>query len=414
MAVNVTLQLADGEGLMSVVIFSGLSHPMIMHPALHDEPALTAQAFYYLEELDSVAQLRFEESQDQLSDEAIEYLVDNYLYEYSKRHPNAKVSFKVGRKKFWQHDSSEHYIGVDLGHTLSLAVDVQNDESVSFVKAVDSSDRVDLTDWNIGMNYVMDRVTPYVNDMSAVLGKRIETLIAPRPGRDGYVGKLRILKTDHGLIDYWQAVGLSEIRLRSIPASATTVTLAHSACAETLDELPIKRIEAHHLYAPVLLSHYFSGLKDLNPLKAFVGFYNVLEYYFEEAPLLLGRIATNELNQLHCVIDMLVSDADVTHYFANLTPTVRPIVLADFPTTSGVTIPAFEPNASSPRTELARWLYEIRCAVVHSKKTRRGRPVPTFEPYSAPSERLQHVIPLLRWLAVACIDNDVALRAANP
>ncbi|MDM0071634.1 hypothetical protein [Variovorax sp. J31P207] len=414
MATNATMQLADGEGLMSVVIFSGLSHSMIMHPAIHGEPALTAQAFYYLEELDAVAQLRFEAEEEHLSDEAIEYLVDNYLFEYSKRHPNAKISFKVTRGKFVEDDASEHYIGVDLGHTLALAIDSQNDQYVGYVKAVDASDRIDLTDWNIGMNYVMDRVAPYVHDMGAVLGKRIQTLIAPGPDRDGYVGKMRVLKTDHGLIDYWQAVGLSNIRLHSISTTATTVPLAHSACAETLDALPIERIDAHHQYTPVLLSHYFSGLKEFHPLKAFVGFYNVLEYYFEEAPLLLGRVATSELNQLHCIIELLVSDADVTTYFATLRPNARLIVTADLPTAFGVRIRAFDPTASSPRTELARWLYEIRCAVVHSKKTRRGHPSATFEPYSAPSDRLQHVVPLLRWLAIACIEKDAALRAAHP
>ncbi len=116
-------------------------------------------------------------------------------------------------------------------------------------------------------------------------------MVAPSSDRDGYLGRLRVIKAGHGLIDYWQATGLSDISLRSIPAAASTVPLARSACAETRDSLPIERVEAHHLYEPVLLSHYFSGLKEFNPLKAFVGFYNVLEYYFEEAPLLLGRAA---------------------------------------------------------------------------------------------------------------------------
>jgi hypothetical protein len=181
MASNVMLQLADGEGLMSVVIFSGLLHPMIMHPAIYGEPALTAQAFYYLEEIGAAAQLHFEDGQKQLSNEAI-----------------------------------------DQGHTPSLALDALNDPHVSHIEPVDPSDRIDLTDWNIGVNYVMDRFEPYVHDVGAVISKRIKTLVAPSSDRDGYFGRLRVLKPDRGLIDYWQASGLSNIRLRSIPATTTT------------------------------------------------------------------------------------------------------------------------------------------------------------------------------------------------
>lgn len=414
MANNVMLQLADGEGLMSVVIFSGLSHPMVMHPALLGEPALTLQAFYYMEELDAVAQLRWEDSREVLSDEEIECLVDNYLFEYSKHHPDARISFKVSRGKFWHDDPTDYYNSVDLEHTLSLALDVHNDPHVSYLEPIDPTDRINLADWNIGVSYVMDRFETYLQEVGTVLDKKIKTFIAPSEDRDGYLGRLRVLKPGYGLIDYWQAARLANISLPSIPEAAVKLPLEKSACAQTLDELPIERIEAKRLYAPVLLSHYFSGLKERNPLKAFVGFYNVLEYYFEEAPLLLARSAPNERSQLHCVVDLLVTDAEVMRLFASFSPSVRSFVQADLHTTSGVSIRAFDFSATSVGAELARWLYEIRCAVVHSKKTRHGRPTATFEPYSVPSKALHHVIPVLRWLAVACIEKDAALSGASP
>lgn len=414
MASNVMLQLADGEGLMSVVIFSGLSHPMVMHPALLGEPALTLQAFYYMEQLDAVAQLSWEDRREVLSDEKIEYLVDNYLFEYSKRHPDARISFKVSRAKFWHNDPSDYYNSVDLEHTLSLALDVQNDPHVKYVEPIDPADRINLADWNIGVNCVMDRFETYLKEVGAVLDKKVRTFIAPSQDRDGFLGKLRVLKPGHGLIDYWQAARLADISLRSISATAVTLPLERSACTQVLDALPIERIEAKRLYAPVLLSHYFSGLKERNPLKAFVGFYNVLEYYFEEAPLILARSASNERSQLHAVIDLLVTDAEVISLLAGFSPHVRSFVQTDLPTTSGVSIRAFDLTAPSARAELARWLYEIRCAVIHSKKTRHGLPTATFEPYSIPSNALHHVLPVLRWLAVACIEKDASLSAAAP
>lgn len=46
MALNLTIGLAGGEGLGAIVVFTGLSHPMLMRPAIYGEPTLTAQAFY--------------------------------------------------------------------------------------------------------------------------------------------------------------------------------------------------------------------------------------------------------------------------------------------------------------------------------------------------------------------------------
>ena len=65
--------------------------------------------------------------------------------------------------------------------------------------------------------------------------------------------------------------------------------------------LPVETVHLDKLYNPILLSYYFSGLKEVNPLLSFIGFYNVLEYYFEEAPLLIGKKAKFERDQMECV-----------------------------------------------------------------------------------------------------------------
>jgi len=147
-------------------------------------------------------------------------------------------------------------------------------------------------------------------------------------------------------------------------------------------------------------------------MKSFVGFYNAVEYYFEEAPRVLQRSAPTEMRQLRCVVDLLTIGDDVTRFLNDLEPALRQSVLTDLRTSSGVPIRAFD-TLADPQQELARWLYEIRCAVVHSKKTRKGCPTPTFEPYSATSKVLRHVVPVIRWLAVLCIEKDYALRTAT-
>ena len=90
MATNYTVQLEGGKGLNKVVVFSGLSYSMIIHPMVYGEPVLTLQPFYYLDELESVAKIRFENSQDKLSASELDYLIDNYLFAYSMNNLDSK------------------------------------------------------------------------------------------------------------------------------------------------------------------------------------------------------------------------------------------------------------------------------------------------------------------------------------
>ncbi|WP_054893447.1 MULTISPECIES: hypothetical protein [unclassified Pseudomonas] len=406
MAINRLLQLENGIGLSKVVVCTGLTAPAIIHPIVHGEPALTAQAFYYLDHLDSVAQVRFEKDQDVLSDDKIEFLIDNYLFEYSKKHPESRMSFKVLEGKFWQDDAHDHYLLADRGLTKVLVADVLNDEAVHSIEAIDPGDTVDLQDWDIGRNYIKDSLHRHIENVTGVLEKKVMAVIMPSANRDGYMGKMRVVKPELGLIDYDSAMALTDLSLRQISEQAESAALGwrgdHS--------LPVERIVAKKFHNPVMLSHYFSGLHELNALKSFVGLYNVLEYYFEEAPGILGKDARSEKNQLECVVELLVTDQEVSGFIGSLGAKQIALIKADLPTSSGIKINKYDDMAGAGK-DLARWLYEIRCAVVHSKKTRKGQLTPTFEPYTAESQALRWVVPVIRWLAVKCIEKDSDLNS---
>lgn len=119
MASNFCIQLSDSAGLMKVIIFAGLSHQVIVHPILHGEPVLTAQAYYYLSDLESVAQIRFEGVKNKLNLDEIDYLIDNYLFEFSKIYPDTKMSVKVARSngKFWVNNSRNRVFCNDCSFT---------------------------------------------------------------------------------------------------------------------------------------------------------------------------------------------------------------------------------------------------------------------------------------------------------
>jgi hypothetical protein len=413
MAQNLILQLSNSKGLMRVLVFTGLRYPMVVHPTIHGEPLLTAQAFYYLEELESVAHVQYEGKLEDLSEDAVEYLVDNYLFEYSKHHSDSKMTAKVTEPKFWRDDPTDLYLLADQGHTRTLAIDQRNDPHVKYIKPVGSKNDVDLGDWNIGRNYAANAFQKYLNELTDILHKRVEALVEPSEDRDGYVGRLRVVRCDGSVIDRYQAEALDNLPFRAIPSSGDSIALIASDCVEAVDMLPIERVVSFKEHTPLLLSHYFSGVKEFNPLKAYVGFYNVLEYYFEEAPLLLNRPARTELEQLGCVLDLLTNN-EVIAAFVNDSDNVRADALAsDIETSSGAKIKAFNPsNSNEYAAELARWLYEIRCAIVHSKKTRKGLTTPSFQPYSAVAKKVEVAIPIVRWLAVLCIENDYVVKAA--
>jgi hypothetical protein len=411
-AVTHYLQLANSEGLEKVVIFTGLSQPMLVHPFVYGEPVLTAQAFYFLKEMESVAKIRITADEKNRSEAELEYLVDNYLFAYSKLHLDSMMTFKISRSKFWMDDARNFYLDVDLGHAECLAIDVSNDPSVHEIRAIDAGDNVDLGDWDIGRNYAKECFDPYTKSLAAMLEKKVFAFITPDDYHDGYVGKMRVLKTQSSMITYDQAMRLNGLSLTSLPVNDKAISLDASDSPFVLEDLIIERIETQALHAPVLLSHYFSGLKERNPLKRFVGFYNVLEYYFEEVPLLIARTAKVELAQLRCVIDWLIGEADLNDFFSKLDVASQGAIFAEIQTSSGVSIQGLD-KANLNRDELGRWLYDIRCAVVHSKKTRKGVPTPSFEPYTDSGRRVRHSIPVLQWLAILCIEKDYDLRLAS-
>ena len=60
MAITYEYALTGAKGLSRVLYFEGLDFPIIIVPTIHGKPLLTTQAFYYLEQLESVVRIRFE------------------------------------------------------------------------------------------------------------------------------------------------------------------------------------------------------------------------------------------------------------------------------------------------------------------------------------------------------------------
>jgi hypothetical protein len=414
MAHHALLQLSGSKGIGRFVLFKGLKYTVLVKPTVYGNPVLSVQGIYFLEQMECAAHVRDE---DDLSESELEYILDNYLFEFAKQHPETRMTFRVAEGMFWQDDLSSMYHSADQMLTETLALDQRNDKSVLQIDALDPADNIDLNDWDIGVNYAKAVLAEYVENISTLLQKKVLVKVMPSEERDGYFGKLRVVRPQAPYIDVFQATDLENVDPSSLGAThdddvPTSFRLSDSATYGCETELDVETITATKTYAPILLSHFFSGIKETNPLKAYLAYYNVLEYYFEEAPALLSKHARTELAQLKCVMELLTTEADVAAKLTSVDSDIRFAIASPMFPSVGPAILGVDLAQPSLRGEFARWLYEIRCAVVHTKKTRRGSPASSFEPYTAAAKSVSVGIEIVRWLAILCIEKDHDL--ANP
>jgi hypothetical protein len=404
-----TYQLSKGKGLERILYFSGLGYNLSVHPSLYGDPILTSQAFYYLKDLDAVASLRIEHPKPQLNENQIEYLIDNYLVEYSTTAIDSKLTSKVMDYSFWRNDIHQIYHNYDNQNTGALIIDALNDESILSIETIDEEDKnLDLkSDWLISNHFTEPIIDEYLRKMHKLLNKKIMLQMLPTDERDGYFGKKRIFDIDKSLIDLYQAKELDKISY--IDGTQDEFILSSSFGSEYNISLPITKINCQNLYNPLLLSYYFSGFNDKNPLNSFLGYYNVLEYYFEEAPTILGVTANNERKQLESVISLIVNHTIIKTYLENQHTEFISRISENIITSSTINISALDINSSNLVESLSEFLYNIRCATVHSKKTRKGQPTAIIKPYSSEANNMKIVLPIIHWLAILCIKKDYDL-----
>ncbi|PZU96011.1 MAG: hypothetical protein DCE90_11325 [Pseudanabaena sp.] len=149
MALSFDSTLTNAKGISKIILFKGLSHPMVFTPTILGEPVFTAQPFYFLNEMDCVMRIRFEnpqsdmpnyETKEELND-FIENLIDNYLFEYSKKYPEYKITSKVTNFSYWEDDLNEPYFFCDRMNVQYLSLDVLNDESI--IRCYDSENDIE-------------------------------------------------------------------------------------------------------------------------------------------------------------------------------------------------------------------------------------------------------------------------------
>ncbi|NAT78170.1 hypothetical protein HKX68_17360 [Dickeya dadantii] len=412
-ATSYTCQLYESEGVAKIIVFSGLDFDMIIHPYVYGEPLVTTQPVYFLEQLGAIAKVIVEHPKKITALET-EYLIDNYLFEYSLLHDSSRICAKISTPAFWMPDFSDLYQYHDQRRTRALTLDPLNDESIIAIQDLEGNDWP-FTDYCIPKEFLDDTLKKSATTILELHKKKLLARINVTSERDGYFGKLRLLESEGTLIDFTQAIGLdyiSEYNTKNKRHYKLTSEIEH----EIDIELPIETITTQEKYSPTLLSFYFSGLRERNPLISFTGFYNVLEYYLEEAPVILGiQPFRTEKENLQKVVELLTDQNDLYTKLNAFSSQLRTKLQNDITSSSQVKIKGLRViNQNSLIKEVSEWLYAIRCAVVHSKKSRKGKTEAIFEPYSQESENIIPALDVIKWLAQKCIIKDNQLAKQIP
>ncbi|MCG1033225.1 hypothetical protein J5S76_14715 [Bacillus amyloliquefaciens] len=409
-----TCQLFESKGLNKVIYFTGLSHDLIIHPYVYGEPLTSIQPIYYLNELEAIARLRIELPK-QIAEKEIEYLIDNYLFEYSLIHNDSRMCSKITNPAFWPFEPNDFYQYYDNKNTRALTLDPLNDKNIISLKDASGED------WNfVDFCFAKPRILGNLSDCAINIKKtyneKINAFIAPDSHRDGYMGRLRLIESENVLLDYTQAIDLdyriSFHKIKNIDAFEIESEIIPGDAIE----IPVEKITTNKTYSPLLLSYYFSGLRDRNPLLSFTGYYNVLEYYLEDAaPLISLTTASSEKENLRHVMSLITTQTELYQFITNFSRGLATKIGQDIISSSGVKIAGVNvQNEPVLITNISDWLYKIRCAVVHSKKSRKGQTEAIFEPYSEEADNIQAALIVIKWLSQKCIIKDNELTSAVP
>jgi hypothetical protein len=404
MATNFLIPLTNSRGLRKIIFFSGLKFPIVITPSLMGEPLITSQAFYFLERLDSVARLRFESKEVTPSEREMEYIVDNYLFEYSKRHPGSKLTSKIVEYVYWQNNPDNHIFDYDWRLTECLVLDTKNDNSILDCKDPLHPTKDHFYDWCLFREYFKGAFEEYQKQLREAMSVTVTVTTQDHPSLGTGTQDLPIITAAPGILALEQ-VELFEVVEPGRPQAGSKVYCLSRGLPSEFDvKIEQELVTANSLYDEQLLAYYFSAIRDFSPISQFKNYYNVLEYFFEEAPAKLSVVAKTEKEQIDAVLRWAVSASDLIIRFNELPADVTSRITQARKTSSGETIPAL--NISSPDFigEYASHVYTLRNACIHSKKTRKGLPTPRIAPSTEEEDILRDDIPIIQWLAIQCIE----------
>lgn len=407
MAITIAMPLTNARGLNRVILFTGLKFPVVVAPSLMGEPIITAQAYYFLDRLDSVAIVRFESPSDVPSEREIELIVDNYLFAYSQKYPDSKVTSKIAEYVYWRNDPNYHYFRYDWQMTECLVLDTLNDPSIVECQDPYHDTKTSMHDWCLFKPYFQEAFDEYRKKLKNAMSVTVAVETNDHPSLGAGKVELPIMRFLSSPLTLEQVEMLEVVSPDTVTPGDTTFRVTRGIAPESDFDIPQETIVASSYRDAELLAYYFSAIRDRSPVSQFKNYYNVVEYFFEDARVCSGTGATREAEQLEAVLRWAVPPAELLTQLRSLPTRALANLSGSRTTSSGERVDALNMSAADIVKEYAHHVYQLRNACIHSKKTRRGTTTARITPSTVEEMILSDDIPVLQWVAVKCIDKDV-------
>lgn len=412
MALNFELALTNSKDMFKVISFEGLEFPITIAPTIHGEPLLTTQALYYANRLESAVRIRFENptaipkhnSSEEL-ERRFEYVIDNYLFEYSKKYPEKRLTSKITNLKYWKNDNHT-FLGYDEHNTIALAIDALNDDSILEISNDDNPNKDYWNDWCLVKNYTDEYIETFIKSMKSLINKKVKVITKEHEELGSGEFILPLVEVDKSILTYHQATMFELLQPGRLKERGDHVHISRGFDSDDNFSIPLEKIIVKKYYDADLLSYYFAGVREHLPISKFRCFYNVLEYFFEDAPQKLGETAKNEREMISCVVRYFAASYSIENFINSKGIKYKNEIQQELSTSSGVKIKALDISPKDLQQNISLWLYNIRCAIVHSKKTRKGNIESRFVPYTNDEKLVELAVPIIQQFAILCIESD--------
>jgi len=397
---HLTFWLTHSKGFGKIVIFKGLDATFRVIPSLLTNfNFLTRQPFYFMKDIEAIGCLDLGETgkwtKKQKDTMAI---ADSYLFHYSLQNPRSRLTARYPTS-----DPMRQYA--------MFFLDKQTDENPEYIYVDNGNVRFHEPDF-IARHLAYGATLGYFQCNEP--GVDAEIIPAFNQAYEAYKeGLAEFIRTQEGKIeilnDPYAACDLEKLFFFDPPHNASQDEIKESfGRIGIFDELkfpPVEFVECSDKYDQTLLDFYFAALSDMSPLTQFKNYYNIIEYYFEDAAIQnLQSDLTTELNkrmqelsnadslsslmslltkkkidssgmkisdylneeeQLKMVLDQYVTSDKISCFLQSLEPDAQNHLTSGMPSFNLQPLNHGDPHLTN---NTAKRIYKVRNGIFHSKR----------------------------------------------
>lgn len=340
--IETIIPLTHGRGFKKILRFNyrvgpKLHFPLVVTPQILSmgEPFFTRQALYFLSDVDCAVRTYSEEagggatSPEAGGDSEIRRIADDCLFEYSLRNPDSRLTTRSELPPRRTRRESTRVTLRRPGLPVASYMAVDGERVLLSTGAERSFEDLyhdfvgDFYDTDLGWRPIGEGAEAFPLGLCSADQEAAPVVFQELPYTYEEIDLLgRILPIDPEMIGRFSVSDFLKPETDESSQEAI-VTLLNQPYMEQYERLPpAKHLEQETINVgrtcdPRLLDFYFAGLRSLSPVVEYKNYYNIIEYYFEDASLV--RIKA----ELDDILDKLREAEDI-EVFTNLAKRLQP------------------------------------------------------------------------------------------